>query len=294
MKRGAPLLIPAAGVLWGILSIFVRRLNESGLASMDIVWIRAAVTTLVLLPILFLRRKGEWRIRLRDLRCFLGTGIGSIVFFNFCYFQAVMITSLSVAAVLLYTAPAFVIVLSALFFKEKITGGKIAALLLTLFGLMLVTGMIGSGTRLSLQGLLFGLGAGLGYALYSIFGRFAIQRGYRPLTITFYTFLVAAVASAFLTGLPRITGAFLADPALLVPAVFLGVLCTVAPFALYTTGLQHVENGAASIMASIEPVTSTVAGVLLYGEVLSPANLAGVVLVLAGVVLGSLPERSRP
>jgi probable blue pigment (indigoidine) exporter len=47
-------------------------------------------------------------------------------------------------------------------------------------------------------------------------------------------------------------------------------------------------------MASIEPVTSTVAGVLLYGEVLSPANLAGVVLVLAGVVLGSLPERSRP
>ncbi len=200
MKRGAPLLIPAAGVLWGILGIFVRRLNESGLASMDIVWIRAAVTTLVLLPILFLRRKGEWRIRLRDLRCFLGTGIGSIVFFNFCYFQAVTITSLSVAAVLLYTAPAFVIVLSALFFKEKITGGKIAALLLTLFGLMLVTGMIGSGTRLSLQGLLFGLGAGLGYALYSIFGRFAIQRGYRPLTITFYTFLVAAVASAFLTG----------------------------------------------------------------------------------------------
>ncbi len=273
MKRGAPLLIPAAGVLWGILGIFVRRLNESGLASMDIVWIRAAVTTLVLLPILFLRRKGEWRIRLRDLRCFLGTGIGSIVFFNFCYFQAVTITSLSVAAVLLYTAPAFVIVLSALFFKEKITGGKIAALLLTLFGLMLVTGMIGSGTRLSLQGLLFGLGAGLGYALYSIFGRFAIQRGYRPLTITFYTFLVAAVASAFLTG---------------------GVLCTVAPFALYTTGLQHVENGAASIMASIEPVTSTVAGALLYGEVLSPANLAGVVLVLAGVVLGSLPERSRP
>lgn len=104
---------------------------------------------------------------------------------------------------------------------------------------------------------------------------------------------MAAVASAFLTGLPRITGAFLADPALLVPAVFLGVLCTVAPFALYTTGLQHVENGAASIMASIEPVTSTVAGALLYGEVLSPANLAGVVLVLAGVVLGSLPERSR-
>ena len=98
MTRGAPLLILSAGVLWGILGIFVRRLNGSGLTSMDIVGIRAAVTTMILVPVLLIRRKGEWRIRLRDVWCFLGTGIGSIVFFNFCYFQAVVMTSLSVAA----------------------------------------------------------------------------------------------------------------------------------------------------------------------------------------------------
>lgn len=183
------------------------------------------------------------------------------------------------------------ILLSARCFHERITAKKLAALVLTILGLMLVTGMVGSGSRLSLPGILFGLGAGLGYALYSIFSRFAIKRGYAPLTITFYTFLIAAVTSAALGNPARIAGTFAETPSLLLTALLLGSLSTVAPFALYTTGLQYVENGAASIIASVEPVTSTVVGVLLYGEVLSPSNAAGVVLVLLGVVISSLPGR---
>ena len=293
MKKTAGLLIALAGILWGILGIFVRDLNASGLASTDIVLIRAGITALILLPILFLRKKGEWKIRLKDLWCFLGTGIGSIVFFNFCYFKALVMTSLSVAAVLLYTAPAFVILLSAVIFREKVTAQKIIALFFTIFGLMLVTGLLGSGSRLSVGGILFGLGAGLGYALYSIFSRFAIQRGYPPLTITFYTFLTAAISSAFLTDPARILGIITGQPSLLIPAFILGALCTVCPFALYTTGLQYTENGAASIIASIEPVASTIAGALLYGEYLSIWNAAGVVLVLSGVVISSLKTENR-
>ena len=194
LKKLAGLMILTAGILWGILGIFVRELNADDLASMDIVLIRAVTTTIILLPILFIRKKGEWKIRLRDIWCFIGTGIGSIVFFNFCYFKAVVMTSLSVAAVLLYTAPAFVIIISAFIFRERVTVKKVIALILTFLGLMLVTGILGSGSRLSAGGILFGLGAGLGYALYSIFSRFAIQRGYPPLTITFYTFLIAAIS----------------------------------------------------------------------------------------------------
>lgn len=293
IKKIAGLLILTAGILWGILGIFVRELNADDLASMDIVFIRAVVTTIILLPVLFIRRRGEWRIRLKDLWCFIGTGIGSIVFFNFCYFKAVVMTSLSVAAVLLYTAPAFVIIISAFIFRERVTVKKVIALILTFLGLMLVTGILGSGSRLSAGGILFGLGAGLGYALYSIFSRFAIQRGYPPLTITFYTFLIAAISSAVMTNPVRIIGSFTARPFLLIPALLLGALCTVCPFALYTTGLQYTENGVASIIASIEPVASTVVGALIYGEFLSAWNAAGVVMVLSGVIISSLrPKKS--
>ncbi|MDY6352400.1 MAG: EamA family transporter [Lachnospiraceae bacterium] len=293
MKKLAGLMILTAGILWGILGIFVRELNADDLASMDIVLIRAVTTTIILLPILFIRKKGEWKIRLRDIWCFIGTGIGSIVFFNFCYFKAVVMTSLSVAAVLLYTAPAFVIIISAFIFRERVTVKKVIALILTFLGLMLVTGILGSGSRLSAGGILFGLGAGLGYALYSIFSRFAIQRGYPPLTITFYTFLIAAISSAVMTNPVRIIGSFTARPFLLIPALLLGALCTVCPFALYTTGLQYTENGVASIIASIEPVASTVVGALIYGEFLSAWNAAGVVMVLSGVIISSLrPKKS--
>lgn len=291
MQKQSIIMILAAGILWGILGTFVRALNAGGLASMDVVFIRAACTVLILLPILILRRRREWRVRIKDLWIFLGTGIGSIVFFNYCYFRAVTMTSLSVAAVLLYTAPAFVIVLSAMLFKEQITMYKVAALVLTLVGLVFVTGLIGSESALSAAGILYGLGSGLGYALYSIFGRFAVRRGCQPLTITFYTFLVAAISSAALTEPVRVASVFADGPVLLVPAVLLGGLCTVCPFLLYTMGLRHVENGAASIMASIEPVTSTVMGVILYHEILAPGNALGVALVLAGVVISNLQPR---
>ena len=195
MRRFAPWMIAAAGVLWGLLGIFVRHLNARGLASMDLV---------LFIGLLIFDRK-KMKIRLRDFWCFLGTGIGSIVFFNYCYFTAVRMMSLAAAAVLLYTAPAFVMLMSAVLFREKMTGRRVLSVLLTFAGCACVTGLAGSG--ISAGGILVGLGAGFGYALYTIFGHYAIERGYDSLTITFYTFLVAAVTSLFMVRLPHVAGA---------------------------------------------------------------------------------------
>ena len=106
MRRFAPWMIAAAGVLWGLLGIFVRHLNARGLASMDLVFLRSLTATVVLFIGLLIFDRKKMRVRLRDFWCFLGTGIGSIVFFNYCYFTAVRMMSLAAAAVLLYTAPA--------------------------------------------------------------------------------------------------------------------------------------------------------------------------------------------
>ena len=84
MKKLAPLLILTAGILWGCLGIFVRQLNNHGLVSMDIVFLRALVTCLIMGLVLLIFDRSKFRIRWKDLWCFLGTGICSIVFFNFC------------------------------------------------------------------------------------------------------------------------------------------------------------------------------------------------------------------
>lgn len=285
MKKFAPLLILIAGVLWGSMGLFVRTLNGQGLASMEIVGLRAAVTTVALFLFLLLFDRKLFHIRLKDLWCFLGTGICSIVFFNFCYFKAITMTSLSVAAILLYTAPAIVMVLSYFLFREKLTKRKLLALGMTFIGCVLVTGILSETGSVSAGGILVGMGAGLGYALYSIFSRYALEKGYASLTITFYTFLIAAIASCFLTDMGKVAQVATDGAGNLLFCLAFGVLCTVAPYLTYTLGLQYVENGKASIIASIEPVTATLLGVILFHENLTFSGALGIVLVLVALVL---------
>lgn len=279
MKKTAWVFVAAAAVLWGTMGIWVRGLNAWNLNAMDIVAWRCIGTAACMGIILFFYDKRLLRIRWKDLWCFLGTGIASILFFNYCYFKSIEMIDLSTAAVLLYTSPVFVVLISALCFQEKITRQKAAAVLLAVAGCALVSG-VGGKSSLNLSGILTGLGAGLGYALYSIFSRFALKKGYHTLTITFYTFLAAGIA--ILPYLP-FSGLY---PGLLMLPKFWGMsagliaLVTVAAYALYTYGLSGMENGRAAVIATVEPVTASLIGVLFYRETLSVAGILGIAAVL--------------
>lgn len=285
MKKFAPILILIAGVLWGSMGLFVRTLNAQGLASMEIVDLRASVTAAALFVYLLVFDRKLLKIRWKDMWCFLGTGICSIVFFNYCYFKAITLTSLSVAAILLYTAPAIVMVLSYFLFGEKLTKRKLLSLVMTFAGCVLVTGILTEKGSVTAGGILVGLGAGLGYALYSIFSRYALAKGYASLTITFYTFLIAAIGSCFLADMGKVAQVATGSSGSFFFCLAFGVLCTVVPYLTYTMGLQYVENGKASIIASIEPVTATLLGAALFHEKLTVSGVLGVVLVLVALAL---------
>jgi drug/metabolite transporter (DMT)-like permease len=192
-----------------------------------------------------------------------------------------------VAAVLLYTAPAIVMVLSYFLFGEPMTKRKLLALLMTLCGCTLVTEVVGNWSDFSAPGVLAGLGAGFGYALYSIFSRYALERGYRSLTITFYTFFIAAVVSLFLCNARQIAAVACADGSMLAFSCAFGVLCTVIPYLTYTIGLKYVENSKASILASVEPVTASILGVCFFRESLSFSEIMGILLVLGAMIVCS-------
>lgn len=287
MKRLSFLPILTAGILWGCIGLFVRPLNGAGLGSMDIVFLRALVTGISMLVYLAIFQRNLLRLKRKDLWCFLGTGIASIVFFNFCYFRAITVTSLSVAAVLLYTAPAMVMVMSRFFFGEAFNGRKGISLLLTVAGCVLVTGVLKTSQPLSVGGILLGLGAGFGYALYSIFSRFALERGYHTLTITCYTFLIAAAATAFTVNPAGIVANAFSSWSMGTFTVAFGLLCTVIPYLLYTLGLKFVDNSRASIIASVEPVTASLLGTVVFGEPLTFMTVSGMVLVLLGMAVCS-------
>lgn len=285
MKKAAPFLVLAAGILWGTMGLYVRRLNNLGFTTIEIVAVRSVVTAVLLLAVLFFYNRELLKIRIKDIWCFVGTGILSIVFFNYCYFKAITMTSLSVAAVLLYTAPGIVMVLSAFLFHEKITLVKVISLIATFAGCVFVTGLVGDAGSLSVDGVLVGLGAGLGYALYSIFSRYALERGYRSLTISFYTFLFASVGALPLADISIIYKACEKDFGMLGFYLIFGLVSTVIPYITYTLGLTAMENSKASIIASVEPVAATVLGILVFHEKMTISNLIGIVLVIGAIVV---------
>ena len=205
----------------------------------------------------------------------------SLTFFNYCYFRTISSTSMSIAAVLLYTSPAFVMVLSMIIFRER--PGKAAPLVLamTFAGCVLVTGALSDHAALTGAGLLTGLGAGLGYALYSIFAPFGL-RHYTPFTVVYWTFVFGGLGSLFLLDAGEMRTVF-ADGRMILVALGLIVISTVLPYLLYTNGLAKVESGKASILASLEPVVASFVGILAFGEPVSLMVFLGLGCILACV-----------
>lgn len=283
-KAPAGAAILAAAALWGVIGLWNRRLMAAGLSPLSIVLVRNFGGCVLLALFFALRDRSVFRVERRHFKYFFGTGVVSVVCFTVCYFSCQRLCSLAVASILLYTAPSFVVVLSALLWKEPVTGKKLLALFLTLAGCACVCGVFSGGLSVTVPGILLGLGAGFFYALYSIFGRYALAH-YPPLTVTVWTFLFAGPASLILLRPAELGAAFGAVSGVWLTALELVVFSTAAPYILYTWGLARTEPGRASILASLEPVVASLAGVLVFGEPMGPLTVLGILCVLAGVAI---------
>lgn len=286
-------LILLAGCFWGSMGLFVRALGAYGFRSIQIVSIRVTLAALVFCLVLLWRDPAGFRIARRDIPLFFALGFGSILFFTVCYFTAISMMSLSTAAILLYTSPIWIMLLSAVFFRERLNGSKLLALAMAFGGCVLVSGVSGGGT--TLPGLLIGLGSGLGYGLYSILGTVALRR-YSPYTVTAYTFLCAAVGSWLIcdpADLAAKAAGAASVPRLLLLCALTALTTAVIPFLAYTLGLRRVEASRAGILATVEPVVATLFGMAVFSEPLTLSTALGILLVLGAVVLLSLGGKSE-
>lgn len=297
MKKGnikiGILLIILAACFWGSMGIFVRKLGEYGFSSIQIVSIRITIAALVFCIILLIKDRTGFRISPRDIPLFLGLGLGSILFFTVCYFSAIAIMSLSTAAILLYTSPIWIMLMSMLFFHEKMNSRKLVALVLAFTGCVLVSGISGDG--MTVTGILLGLGAGFGYGLYSILGTIALRK-YSPYTVTTYTFVVAAMGSWIICQPVDLISKFKAagsPSGLLLFCILTAILTAVIPFLFYTLGLRTVEAGRAGILATIEPLVATVIGMICFSEPVTILSGAGIVLILTAVVILNCKGRQK-
>ncbi len=278
------LYVFGAGCLWGIISLFLKPLLNMGFSQVQITALRCLVAAMILGIYMAINERHLFKIKLKDLWIFLGTGLLSLMFFTITYFYSMTYNGVCVAVILLYTSPVFVMLLSLLIFKEKINSKKIVAVAITIVGCVLVSGMAG-GQYIGAVGIALGLCSGLGYALYSIFSRFGLQKNYSSMTISFYTFLFCGLGCLPFSEPLKMIARLDTEATLL----FLGIgfICCVLPYLLYTKGLEQVENTKASVIVAVEPVIASLIGILVYHEQMTLSKLVGIALVLVAVIICS-------
>ena len=280
-----------AGLFWGLIGLFTRHLSALGVASSGILILRSGGCCLLFGQTILFKDPNKFRIRGRDLWLFLCFGILATFFFTFSYYRAIELADMSVACTLMYTAPVFVTLMSLFIFRERFSAKKLAALLLAVLGCALVSGLLEGGSS-SPRGVMFGLFAGFGYALYSIFSKLLSRRGYDVFQINFYGWLFCSLTGLAVWGFAPAAPAFQSLPGGLYAAGLI-VISGYLPSLLYNWALGGVEASKAAMMVSIEPVVASLTGILLFGESLSGSTGLGVLLVLAAVVLLNRPQKKQ-
>ena len=278
------LFVLIAGAMWGCTGLFNRHLTSFGMSSQNIVLVRNLGACIFLILFFAVRDRSIFRIRLRHLPIFLGTGLVSLLFFTLCYFRCQQITDLSTAAILLYTAPTFVVILSAVLWREKITKRKLAALIIAFLGCCFASGILSGGLSVSRYGLLLGIGSGFFYSTYTIFSRYALVH-YPPFTVTLYTFLISGLGSLALAK-PSDFQIIADNPRAIPWMIGLIVFSTVLPYLFYTRGLAGLgDGGKASILANVEPVVASFVGIAAFGEPLTIGVVLGLACILVSVYI---------
>lgn len=288
------LYVVIAAVLWSTIGLLVRGLYEQyGVSALTIAFLRAGVGALVMVVVLGLTRRAWLRVARRDWWFFMLYGALGISAFYWLYAQAIIQTGVTLAVVLLYTAPAFVTLIAWRVWGEVLNARKSIALILAFGGCALVARAYDP-TQWSVNGvgIVFGLGAGFTYALFTLFGK-AVVKTYSPFTVLTYQlgfgalFLLPFQQTTELMGVGQHPSAW---------GYVIGLVLgpTLGAIGFFTTGLRSVPASNASILATIEPVMASVLAFVLLGERLEWLQMFGGAMVVSGAAVLSLQGAGRP
>jgi len=271
------LFVAIAAVLWGLLGPVTRIALREGMGAVEVAFWRALLAAgLFAVHAVAIRRV---RLERRDVPSVVAFGVVGVAGLLASYSWAVEAGGAALAAILLYTAPVWVALLSALFLRERMTRRKLLALTVATLGVAGIAISSGDGgIRLTPAALGWGLASGLAYALYYLFGKRYFER-YPTATLFTYALPVGAAAMLPLADFGRGT------PVAWAAVAFLAVVSTYLAYLFYSAGLRRVEATRAATVATVEPVIAAAAAFLMWGERLSPVGYACAAVVLAGVLL---------
>lgn len=281
------LYVLGAAVLWGLIGPISKFIFADGVSALETAFWRSTLGwgMFAIHALLF----SGFRIARHHFVPLAIFSILGITLFYGSYMLSIEYVGAALASVLLYTAPAWVALLSWIFLAEKMTGWKIAALSLTLAGVAGVSLgpqiMGGGNVSFSWLGILSGLTAGFTYALYYIFGKKYFS-GYATPTLFFYALPVGSLGLyPFIEFVPKGGSTWLW-------LLLLAATTTYGAYICYYAGLKRLEATRVSIVATLEPVIASLLAFTIWNERFDFMGYLGSGLILSAVLL-TIAEGSR-
>ncbi len=299
-SRAGYALIVGAACLWGTIGIFFSVLHFNfGMSALAIGILRAGVAALLLALGLAVWKRDALRLPRAQLLPLLLFGLVGIAAFYVLNTEAVFLTNVATASVLLYTAPAFVTLVAWRLWHEPLTARKISAVAVSFIGCALVARVYDpSALQLNLWGVLVGAAAGFTYGMFTLFSKFFSAR-LSPWTTVLYSLVFGVM---FLLPLQFVTlpgiepanySALWNEPLAWVALLGLCLGPTLGSYALYNTGLRTVSASVASVIATIEPIVAMIAGYVIYQQTLEFLQFVGAALIVGSALtltVGLTPE----
>jgi drug/metabolite transporter (DMT)-like permease len=301
LTRGYAIALVSAAIL-STTAILIRYLTQTyGIPSLVLAFWRDGFVALVLLAALGLVRPVLLRVHHRHLPYLAIYGL-ILAVFNSLWTLSVSLTGAAIATVLVYCSAGFTALLGRWVLKERLDWAKLLAVAFSLGGCVLVSGAWErSAWGVNLIGILTGILSGLLYAIYSLMGRSAAQRGLNAWTTVFSIFGFAALFLLLFNLLP---GGWLPGSAVHPADLFWlgnalpgwGLLLllaagpTVIGFGLYNLSLAYLPSSVANLIVTLEPAFTALIAYFLLGERLNGMQLGGSLMILAGVVFLRLRE----
>src|SRR6056297_86017 len=286
--------ILAAGACWGFIGLFVKNIYKLGLTPYETVFYRMFLGSVFLALVILIKPSAGFKISKRALLKTIAIGLISQMLFNYFFFKSIEINPLSLAVILMYTAPVFAAVTARFAYGELLTPGKIIALFCCLGGCYLTV----SGGRplmgdLDLSGILFGLLSGFCYAMFPIISK-SIPQGNNPYALTFYSMLFGSI---FFLPVAYLNDAlfFTVSAGKIFYLTLLVTVSTSLPYIFYYTGMgKGIEASKAGVVSTIEVAVAVMVSVVFFRETIDFVQLIGIMLVFVSIFMLNTKKTGFP
>ncbi len=271
----AKLYLISAMLIFGTIGLFVREIN---LPSSELALVRGIIGTACLL-LFFVSRKQKSSIRNIRSNLWILLYSGAAIGFNWILlFEAYRYTTISNATLSYYFAPVFVIMVSPLLLKEKLTITKLVCIAGSVIGMFLVVGLDGTKAENHLLGIVLGLGAAALYASVVVSNKFLKQISGLESTII-QLFMASIVLLPYVLFTQEIQ-IFQSGGKTILLAVFVGIVHTGLAYLLYFSSLKELKGQTAAMLSYIDPVTAILLSGFLLNETMGKTQIIGAILIL--------------